>query len=132
VIDTMRGFGVASPIPRHVSISLGTPDLTLLEVAAGYAGIASGGRRVEPRMYDLVTNPAGAIVDDLRVRPPGPQVISPLVLMRRAGTPAMTEYGVTDFVTTLPAPTTLPSPIVTPSTRMLPEPIQQSSWTIIP
>jgi penicillin-binding protein 1A len=77
VIDVMRGFGIASPIPRHVSISLGTPDLTLLEVAAGYAGIASGGRRVDARMFDLVTDPAGAIVEDLRVRPPGPAVIAP-------------------------------------------------------
>src|SRR5262245_16113148 len=77
VIEVMRGFGIASPIPRHVSISLGTPDLTLLEVAAGYAGIASGGRRVELRLYDLVTDASGAIIDDLRVRPPGPQVIPP-------------------------------------------------------
>ena len=77
VIEIMRGFGITSPVPRHVSISLGTPDLTLLEVAAGYAGIASGGRRVEPRLYDLVTDASGAIIDDLRVRPPGPLVIPP-------------------------------------------------------
>ena len=33
IIEIMRGFGITSPIPRHISISLGTPDLTLLEVA---------------------------------------------------------------------------------------------------
>ncbi|MBA3538688.1 MAG: hypothetical protein H0T79_03605, partial [Deltaproteobacteria bacterium] len=79
IIEIMRGFGIGSPIPRHISISLGTPDLTPLEVAAGYAGIASGGRRVTPRFYDLVTDTTGAPVDDLRALPPGPQIISPEV-----------------------------------------------------
>ena len=77
VIEVMRGFGITSDIPRHVSISLGTPDLTLLEVAAGYAGIASGGRKVTPRFYDLVTDAAGNVVSDLRKLPPGPRVIPP-------------------------------------------------------
>ena len=79
IIEIMRGFGIASPIPRHISISLGTPDLTPLEVAAGYAGIASGGRRITPRFFDLVTNTAGNVVEDLREQPLGPQVISPEV-----------------------------------------------------
>ncbi|MEZ4366870.1 MAG: PBP1A family penicillin-binding protein [Kofleriaceae bacterium] len=75
VIEVMRGFGITSDIPRHVSISLGTPDLTLLEMAGGYAGIASGGRRVTPRIYDLVTDASGAVLEDLRDTPPGPQVL---------------------------------------------------------
>ena len=79
IIEIMRGFGITSPIPRHISISLGTPDLTPLEVAAGYAGIASGGRRITPRFFDLVTDTAGNVVEDLRTQPPGPQVISPEV-----------------------------------------------------
>ena len=60
IIEIMRGYGITSPIPRHISISLGTPDLTPLEVAAGYAGIANGGRRVTPRFYDLVTDASRA------------------------------------------------------------------------
>lgn len=79
LIEILRGFGVESPIPRHISISLGTPDLTLLEIATGYAGIASGGRRVTPRFFDLVTDTTGKVVEDLRNPPPGPQVISPEV-----------------------------------------------------
>lgn len=79
VIDIMRGFGITSPIPRHISISLGTPDLTPLEVATAYAGIANGGRRVTPRFYDLVTDTAGVVVDDKRHTPLGRQVISPEV-----------------------------------------------------
>jgi penicillin-binding protein 1A len=79
VIEIMRGYGITSPIPRHISISLGTPDLTLLELASAYAGIASGGRRVTPRFYDLVTDTKGNIVADLRNTPVGPQVVSPEV-----------------------------------------------------
>jgi penicillin-binding protein 1A len=79
IIEILRGFGITSPIPRHISISLGTPDLTPLEVATGYAGIASGGRRITPRFFDLVTDTAGNVVEDLRNQPPGPQVISPEV-----------------------------------------------------
>jgi penicillin-binding protein 1A len=77
IIEIMRGFGITSPIPRHISISLGTPDLTPLEVATGYAGIANGGRRVTPRFFDLVTDPSGKVIDDLRKQPMGPQIISP-------------------------------------------------------
>lgn len=79
IIEILRGFGISSPIPRHISISLGTPDLTPLEIAAGYAGLANGGRRVTPRFFDLVTSTGGTVVEDLRDAPPGPQVISPEV-----------------------------------------------------
>lgn len=79
LIEILRGFGVESAIPRHISISLGTPDLTLLEIASGYAGIAAGGRRVTPRFFDLVTDTSGRVVEDLRDAPAGPQVISPEV-----------------------------------------------------
>jgi penicillin-binding protein 1A len=79
IIEIMRGFGITSPIPRHISVSLGTPDLTPLEVASGYAGIAAGGRRITPRFFDLVTDTAGNVIEDLRDQPPAPQVISPEV-----------------------------------------------------
>lgn len=79
LIEILRGFGVVSPIPRHISISLGTPDLTLLEMTAGYAGLAAGGVRVTPRFFDLVTRTTGELVEDLRELPPGPQVVSPEV-----------------------------------------------------
>jgi penicillin-binding protein 1A len=79
IIEIARGFGITSPIPRHISIALGTPDITPLEVATVYAGIANGGRRVTPRFFDLVTSTGGTVVEDLRKTPPGPQVISPEV-----------------------------------------------------
>jgi len=79
LIEIMRGFGIQSPIPRHISISLGTPDLTPLEIATGYAGIANGGRKVTPRFFDLVTTTGGVTVEDLRAPAPGPQILSPEV-----------------------------------------------------
>jgi penicillin-binding protein 1A len=85
LIEILRGFGVSSAIPRHISISLGTPDLTPLEIAAGYAGIANGGRRVTPRFFDLVTDTGGNVVEDLRDAPPGPQVIDPAVAYTTVG-----------------------------------------------
>jgi penicillin-binding protein 1A len=79
IIEILRGFGISSAIPRHISISLGTPDITPLEIAAGYAGIVNGGRRVTPRFFDLVTSTGGTVVEDLRKAPPGIQVVSPEV-----------------------------------------------------
>ena len=77
VIDVMRGFGITSDIPRHISIALGTPDLTLLEMAGGYAGIAGGGRRVTPRFWEVVMDGHGEPILDHRGDPPGPQVFAP-------------------------------------------------------
>jgi len=85
IIEILRGFGVTSPIPRHISISLGTPDLTPLEVAAGYGGIASGGRKLTPRFFDLVTDTGGNVIEDLRAAPPGNQVIPPEVAYTMIG-----------------------------------------------
>ncbi len=77
VIEVLRGFGIESKIPRHISVSLGTPDLTLLELSTAYAGIAAGGRRVEARFFDLVADGAGTVLVDHRSAPPGPQVLPP-------------------------------------------------------
>jgi penicillin-binding protein 1A len=77
IIEIMRGYGITSPIPRHISISLGTPDLTPLEIAGAYAGIANGGKKVTPRFYDLVTDASGHVVEDLRNTPTGPQIVPP-------------------------------------------------------
>jgi len=79
VIAVMRGFGIHSDIPRHISIALGTPDITLLEMAGGYAGIAAGGRRVTPHFWDVVMDGRGEPLLDHRHDPPGPQVFPPAV-----------------------------------------------------
>ena len=85
VIATARRLGVISPIPNHVSIALGTPDLTLLEVVGAYSAFPNGGKRVAPqdnfadgmpgRFVDLVTTDSGDVVADFRDSVPTEQVI---------------------------------------------------------
>ncbi len=106
LLEILRGFGIASPIPRHISVSLGTPDLTLLEMTTGYAGLASGGRRVTPRFFDLVTNTSnGETIEDLRNAPPGPQVISPEVAyVTQALMKGVVQRGTARFAQTVGRP----------------------------
>ncbi len=79
VIEILRGFGITSAIPRHISVALGTPDLTLLELASAYAGLLTGGRRVSPRFFDRVTDATGNVVEQVSAPEPGPQILSPEV-----------------------------------------------------
>ncbi|HUH00610.1 MAG TPA: penicillin-binding transpeptidase domain-containing protein, partial [Kofleriaceae bacterium] len=76
-IDMMRALGIRSKIPRHVSIALGTPDLTLLEVTSAYATFPSGGLLVEPRFVDKVVSGRGDVIFDDSARRPERQVIAP-------------------------------------------------------
>lgn len=106
IIQILRGYGITSEIPRHISISLGTPDLTPLEVAGAYAGLANGGRKVTPRFWDLVTDTSGRVVEDLRDTKPGPQVVAPEVdyvvvnLMK-----GVVQRGTAHYVASLGRPT---------------------------
>lgn len=77
LIAMLRTVGIQSNIPDHISIALGTPDLTLLEVSGAYATFATGGKRVEPRFIDWVADGEGRIVEDLRQERPTEQVLSP-------------------------------------------------------
>jgi len=49
-------------IPPSLSIALGTPSLTPLEIARGYAVFANGGFRVEPWLIDEVRDRDGALL----------------------------------------------------------------------
>lgn len=91
IINMARRLGIVSPIPRHVSIALGTPDLTLLEVVSVYAAFANGGKRIPRqgavsdqngaalpgRFVERVTTNKGKVVADFRTVMPTEQVISP-------------------------------------------------------
>jgi penicillin-binding protein 1A len=86
VIATARRLGIVSPIPRHISIALGTPDLTLLEVVGAYAAFANGGKRIPPqdifadrlpgKFVELVTTDDGTVLADFREQIPKEQAIS--------------------------------------------------------
>jgi penicillin-binding protein 1A len=77
VIKTMRSFGITTEIPRHISIALGTPDVSLLQMVSAYSTFPSGGQRVTPRFVTLVSGDDGKIVDDWRSPQPRQQVLRP-------------------------------------------------------
>jgi len=77
VIKMMRSLGITSPIPRHISIALGTPDVSLLQMTAAYASFPAGGQKVTPRFVTLVTADDGRVVDDWRPAVKRPQALPP-------------------------------------------------------
>lgn len=58
---TQLGFE-GSDIPRNLSISLGTPSLTPLSIARGYAAFANGGSRITPWFIAEIKNRNGEVV----------------------------------------------------------------------
>ncbi len=91
VIQMARALGVVSKIPRNVSIALGTPDLTLLEIVSVYAAFANGGKRIPTqqltkpgglaalpgRFIERVTTDRGQVISDFSTQLPSEQAISP-------------------------------------------------------
>ncbi len=62
VVETAMRLGIASPLTNNASISLGTSDVTPLEMTAAYAAFANGGLQAPPRLIELVTNANGKTV----------------------------------------------------------------------
>lgn len=56
------GFSRAD-LPRNLSASLGTPELTPLQIAQGYTTIANGGFSVQPYLIERVEDHRGHIID---------------------------------------------------------------------
>ena len=42
-INLLRGFGVTSPLPKNLSVALGSSAVSLLEITSAYAGLANSG-----------------------------------------------------------------------------------------
>ena len=64
VIEFMRAMGISSPIPRHISIALGTPDLTVLEEAYAVATYPAGGMEVRPLYVVRIVDADGVVLED--------------------------------------------------------------------
>jgi penicillin-binding protein 1A len=86
VIETMRNLGVSSNLPRAISLSLGTADLSLHEVAYALATFPAGGKLVSPRSIMRISDGDGRLLEDSRPRE-RPQRMSP-----------ETAYVVTDMM----------------------------------
>lgn len=63
VIKAARDLGISTPIANEASIALGTSSVSLLELTAAYAAIASGEMPVRPR--GLAQAPEGSWLDRL-------------------------------------------------------------------
>jgi penicillin-binding protein 1A len=57
-----RRLGISEPIPRDLSIALGTSDVTLLEMTGAYAAFANGGTGVIPYVIERITDAGGKLL----------------------------------------------------------------------
>jgi penicillin-binding protein 1A len=66
VIETARAMGIESPLQPHLSLALGSADVTPLEMARAAATLASGGLRVQPLAILKVTDTRGKVLEEHR------------------------------------------------------------------
>lgn len=64
IVNIARRMGITSPIHPHLSLTLGTSDVTLLEMASAYSVFASGGIRAAPMGVVKVTDWRGKILEE--------------------------------------------------------------------
>jgi penicillin-binding protein 1A len=76
VIETMRKLGIKSALPHSLSLSLGTADLTLQEVAYGIAAFPAGGEEVTPVFITKLTDADGKVLEEHKAGP-RPRRLSP-------------------------------------------------------
>jgi membrane carboxypeptidase/penicillin-binding protein len=62
VVETARRFGIESPLRPVPAVSLGTFEVTPLEITAAYTVFAAGGRRAEPRTTLAVMRSDGHVL----------------------------------------------------------------------
>lgn len=67
-IDYAHRMGIKSELRAHLSLVLGTSEVSPLEMAAGYCPLANGGYRVEPLFVLQIKNRNGKILEDNRPR----------------------------------------------------------------
>jgi penicillin-binding protein 1A len=71
VVDAMKRDGITSPLPRALSLALGTADLSLEEMAYGLAAFPNGGTVVKPVSILKITDGEGRVLEDnTRTAPP--------------------------------------------------------------
>ncbi|MEZ4266793.1 MAG: PBP1A family penicillin-binding protein [Myxococcota bacterium] len=62
VTDFARRAGISSPIPADLAASLGSADVSLMELVDAYASIASGGLAGTPVFIRRVESPDGSVI----------------------------------------------------------------------
>lgn len=64
VIETARKMGVSSRLGRNLSLSLGTSELTLLELTSAYTVFPNGGIHVQPTLIKRIEDRFGNVLED--------------------------------------------------------------------
>jgi penicillin-binding protein 1A len=64
VVQTAMRLGITSPLTANGALSLGTSEVTPLEMTAAYAAFANGGLQAPPRLIEKVTTEDGKTVYD--------------------------------------------------------------------
>ena len=62
VSEISKKLGIYDKFPLLISSSLGSLESSLIKITAGYASIANGGYKVEPRMIDVIYDKKGEII----------------------------------------------------------------------
>ncbi len=79
VVQTAHRMGIRSKLANHLSIALGTSEVTPLELVGAYLPFANGGMRGNPYIISRILTKEGKVLY-LHPSLPGNQVISPHVL----------------------------------------------------
>lgn len=64
VVETAKKMGITSTLEPNASLTLGTQNVTMLDMATAYATIANGGVRVDPTPILTITNSKGEVIVD--------------------------------------------------------------------
>jgi penicillin-binding protein 1A len=97
VIDMARRFGITSPLPPYLPITLGAADLNLLEHTSAFTVFPDDGIRIDPHMIRRVTTYDGALLEQAHplvhdvVEPEVARTMTSMlqdVIERGTGTPA--------------------------------------------
>jgi penicillin-binding protein 1A len=79
VIDAARRAGIQSPLPRDLTLALGSGDVTLLELTAAYGTFANQGVHMEPLMVRYVTDAQGRLIEENI--PQGREALDPAITL---------------------------------------------------
>jgi len=63
-MEMAQRLGIESPLGDHISLPLGTSEVTLMEITSAYAAFANGGYRVEPLLVEKTRGPDEEILLD--------------------------------------------------------------------
>ncbi len=76
-VSYAANLGIASPLPRNLSLALGSANVTLEEMVRSFGVLANQGKRVTPFMIRKIVDRTGQVFEETQVREE--QVIDPRI-----------------------------------------------------